>query len=179
MYLSYGNQAIRPATVDDAPTLCRWWNDGGVMAHAGFPMGLGTTPEKVAAQIRAQNILHQRLMLEVDGITVGEMSYRVTGQAAEIGIKICDACQREKGYGTRFLIMLIGYLFGKMGVERIVLDTNLNNARAQHVYEKIGFVRQGVRVDAWADQLGVPQSVADYQLEKCDFARRYPLENGG
>lgn len=178
MHLQYANQSIRLATADDAATLCRWWNDGVVMAHAGFPHGLGTTPQKVAAQIASQNALHQRMILEIDGAAVGEMSYRITGYTAEIGIKICVEAQREKGYGTRFLLMLISWLFAEKGVDSIVLDTNRNNARAQHVYEKIGFVRLGVREGAFTDQLGDPQSVVDYRLEKSDFARRYPPENG-
>ena len=41
---------IRDALPSDAPILCRWWNDGAVMAHAGFPNGLGTTVEEIEKQ---------------------------------------------------------------------------------------------------------------------------------
>ena len=43
MYLCHKHLIIRDALVSDAALLCRWWNDGAVMAHAGFPNGLGTT----------------------------------------------------------------------------------------------------------------------------------------
>ena len=43
---------IRDAKIEDAARLCRWWNDGDVMAHAGFPNGLGTTVARVEAQIK-------------------------------------------------------------------------------------------------------------------------------
>lgn len=42
---------IRNATVDDANLLTSWWNDGSVMAHAGFPNGLGITVEQVKEQL--------------------------------------------------------------------------------------------------------------------------------
>lgn len=47
MYIEFQNIVIRNASADDAETLCRWWNDGKVMAHAGFPKGLGTTVQKI------------------------------------------------------------------------------------------------------------------------------------
>ncbi|MDO5153632.1 MAG: hypothetical protein Q4D50_09785 [Eubacteriales bacterium] len=47
--LHYEKITIRNALPEDAPLLARWWNDGAVMAHAGFPKGLGTAAEKIAA----------------------------------------------------------------------------------------------------------------------------------
>lgn len=41
--IQYENLTIRQAEVADAKQLAAWWNDGAVMAHAGFPNGLGTT----------------------------------------------------------------------------------------------------------------------------------------
>ena len=47
MLLEENNIVIRNATMDDAEQLCMWWNDGKIMAHAGFPNGLGTTKEEL------------------------------------------------------------------------------------------------------------------------------------
>ncbi len=158
---------IRNAEESDAGILAEWWNDGKVMAHAGFPNGLGTTPKEVAAKIRTDSDnTGRRLIIELDGLPIGEMSYRRTdGNSAEIGIKICDFSKQEKGYGKRLLSMLIKELF-KMDFEVIKLDTNLNNKRAQHVYEELGFKKFRINIDAWTDQLGVPQSTVDYELRK-------------
>lgn len=46
IYLRKGNLVVRAAATEDARILCQWWNDGVVMAHAGFPMGLHTTEEE-------------------------------------------------------------------------------------------------------------------------------------
>ena len=46
MQMQYKNLTIRDAVAADAAQLTAWWNDSAVMAHAGFPLGLGTTVEK-------------------------------------------------------------------------------------------------------------------------------------
>lgn len=49
---------------------------------------------------------------------------------------------------------------------KIVLDTNLRNKRAQHVYERLGFRRLRVNVNSWVNQLGDLQSSVDYELNR-------------
>lgn len=65
--------------------------------------------------------------------------------------------------------MLIHALFKEYGYRKIILDTNLNNLRAQHVYEKLGFQKLRVNAAAWRNQLGELQSSVDYELEEKDF----------
>lgn len=172
MYLKQDDLVIREAVTEDAAILCGWWNDGRVMAHAGFPKGLGTNEAEIIQKLQGNNEFNKRLILELKGKTIGEMSYKTTAEkTAEIGIKICVQSEQEKGYGSKYLTMLISYLFDQMGYRMIKLDTNLNNKRAQHVYEKIGFRRIGIRQNAWTDQLGVPQTAVDYELLEEDFNR--------
>ncbi|NLO86314.1 MAG: GNAT family N-acetyltransferase [Clostridiales bacterium] len=170
MEVNYQNLAIRNAEESDASLLCNWWNDGNVMAHAGFPNGLGITAEQVERQIAASSDdRHRVLIMEIDKTPIGEMSFQNTGGlAAEIGIKICKTDMQEKGLGSLFLNMLMTKLF-QVGYEKIILDTNLENTRAQHVYEKLGFTKLRVNENAWRDQLGNPQSSVDYEMNKLDF----------
>jgi RimJ/RimL family protein N-acetyltransferase len=161
--------SLRLATTQDAEILCRWWNDGKVMAHAGFPNGLGTDADEIVALIKNGKRNNRRMIIEIDSEPIGEMNYRIQDKLAEIGIKICDFNYQEKGYGTKALKMLIKYLFSEMDVDKIILDTNLKNTRAQHVYEKIGFQKVRVNIDSWKDQLGELQSSVDYELRKADY----------
>lgn len=164
MYIRYESIIIRDALSSDVPHLLRWWNDGAVMAHAGFPGGLGTTEEKVAARIE-KGLLY---IIEYEGVPIGEMNYRPVGASAEIGIKICEAEYRNRGIGRKILSLFIKELF-RMGFEKIVLDTNLENKRAQHVYESLGFKKVGVNIDSWRDGLGNLQSSVDYELSPQDL----------
>lgn len=103
MYIEEGNLVIRNATINDAQTLCNWQNDGRVTAHAGFPNGLGTTEQAIVDSLIADTDRNRRLILEIDGIPVGEMNYRTVAETvAEIGIKICNFSQQEKGFGSQF-----------------------------------------------------------------------------
>ena len=165
MKLEYDGILLRNAEEKDAAQLAAWWNDGVVMAHAGFPLGLGTTPEKITADIAYDSDdTRRRLILAYQDKSIGEMSFRILQNgSAEIGIKICDAAYQERGIGRKALSMLIGELF-RRGCQKIILDTNLNNTRAQHVYGLLGFQKTGVRCDAWTDQVGRLQSAVDYEL---------------
>ena len=156
---------IRDAVSADCQQLADWWNDGTVMAHAGFPNGIGTTPEEVSRQIQQESDEEGRtLIIEYCGHSIGEMNYRSTGdQTAEIGIKICEPDYQEKGLGRTILSLFIKELFS-MGYTKIVLDTNLKNLRAQHFYEILGFRKIRINYDAWTDQLGKLQSSVDYEL---------------
>lgn len=170
MLLKHNELTIRNATAADTPQLEKWWNDGRVMAHAGFPIGLGTTAGDIAAKIAQDTDENRRLILELEDRPIGEMSYcAIEGGAVGIGIKICDFSLHEKGLGKQYLSMLIRSLFEDFGYGKVVLDTNLKNLRAQHVYERLGFKKVRVRENSWTDQLGEPQSAVDYELSPEDF----------
>ncbi|MBR5253051.1 MAG: GNAT family N-acetyltransferase [Clostridia bacterium] len=164
MKMKYGNLTVRKAEASDAKQLTAWWNDGAVMAHAGFPNGLGTTEEEVIAKLRDGLYV----ILENERL-IGECNWRnVADGVAEIGIKICETDCQNRGVGRKVLSMLIDELF-RTGYSKIVLDTNLTNTRAQHVYESLGFCKVRTNIDSWKNQLGQLQSSVDYELVEKDF----------
>lgn len=169
--LKHKDIVIRNATAADAVILETWWNDGTIMAHAGFPNGTGQTAEEIAEKIRTDaDKVHRRMIIELAGNPIGETNYNHLREGvAEIGIKICDFSKQNKGYGKIILSMLILYLFDELGYEKIVLDTNLRNKRAQHVYEQLGFRKVRVRENSWRNQLGELQSAVDYELAQDEF----------
>lgn len=155
---------IRQAGMADAKQLATWWNDGAVMAHAGFPNGLGTTEEEVI-----EGLENGRMVIAESDCLIGECVYRnVADGVAEIGIKICETDCQNRGIGRKVLRMLIGWLF-QNGYSKIVLDTDLTNTRAQHVYESLGFRKVRTNLDSWKDQLGQLRSSVDYELVEADF----------
>ena len=161
---------IRNAGTGDCDQLATWWNDGNVMAHAGFPLGLNTTAEEIRTHIAEDtDETKRRLIIEYRGQSIGEMSYYNKGNhVAEIGIKICDPTYQEKGLGRVILSLLIHELFS-LGYSKIILDTDLKNTRARHVYEKLGFHRVQVNENSWKNQLGELRSSVDYELRPDDF----------
>ena len=68
---------------------------------------------------------------------------RINGSAG-FGIAIGEHDQRGAGLGTDAVNALADFCFGQLRLERLWLVTDSVNARAQRVYEKAGFVREGV-----------------------------------
>jgi len=169
MYLKKNDLVLKSAQIEDAKILTGWWNDGKVMAHAGFPKGLGLEQEATIRNIKKMNQdvqKEQLLMILYQDVSIGEMHYKIDQNGANIGIKICDFSYHQKGIGTLAIQCLNEYLFDHLGVKRVYLDTNIHNIAAQKTYEKIGFNKIGMRKDVFIDQLGQPQSCYDYELTK-------------
>jgi RimJ/RimL family protein N-acetyltransferase len=55
---------------------------------------------------------------------------------------------RNKGYGTEATRLVVDRLFTDLPVHRIQLEVYAFNPRAQHVYERMGFVREGTLRDS-------------------------------
>jgi RimJ/RimL family protein N-acetyltransferase len=177
MNVENGSLRIRNAAAKDAKLLSTWWNDGEVMAHAGFPNGLGISEGEVIKSLKKDNEENRRLTIEFEDNPIGEMSYRTTDEKiAAIGIKICKTKKQNQGYGSEFVKMLMNHIFMTMWYDKIILDTNLENQRAQHVYEKLGFKKIRTNMNSWKNQVGELQSSVDYEISKDEYLRRYSLD---
>ena len=72
-----------------------------------------------------------------------------------------------RGYGTEATRLLLDYAFDVVGVHRVTLEVFDFNTRAQRVYEKCGFVREGVQREAlywdgqWHDTIGMAVLAGD------------------
>ncbi len=55
----------------------------------------------------------------------------------------------NKGYGSEAIILALNYVFGMLNLHRVELEAFLFNERAIHVYEQIGFKREGIKRDGW------------------------------
>lgn len=54
----------------------------------------------------------------------------------------------DQGLGTEATRLILGYGFQELGLHRIELEVYDFNPRAAHIYEKVGFVREGVKREA-------------------------------
>ncbi len=73
-------------------------------------------------------------------------------RSASFRIALAAADHFGKGYGTEATRLILAYGFEQLNLHRIELEVYDFNPRAQHVYEKLGFVKEGVRRDVlWWD----------------------------
>mgnify|MGYP000262283814 CR=1 FL=1 len=61
------------------------------------------------------------------------------------GIAIGDPQLWGRGLGTDAVNAIVDFAFGELRMERVMLDTDADNLRAQAAYRKAGFVVEGVR----------------------------------
>ncbi|MBI2450010.1 MAG: GNAT family N-acetyltransferase [Candidatus Nealsonbacteria bacterium] len=66
-----------------------------------------------------------------------------------IGIIIFNKNYWRQGYGTSSLNLLLGFAFGKLGMNKVYLTARADNDLAIHIYEKFGFKREGVMRDEY------------------------------
>ncbi|AQP53614.1 hypothetical protein CBF34_00700 [Vagococcus penaei] len=77
---------------------------------------------------------------------------------AELGIGILNPEYRGKGYGDEAVRLILRYAFDHLGLHKVNLSVHAYNVGAIHLYEKIGFLREGVNREAiyrdgqWFDQ---------------------------
>ena len=92
------------------------------------------------------------IMCVVDGRVVGNCGIRIlsglkTQHRATIGIALISEFWNQ-GIGTKMFEEMIRFAESKEGVMQLELDFVEGNARARHLYEKMGFRITGVRPNA-------------------------------
>lgn len=169
MHIEYEDLLLRDAAADDAALLARWWNNGSLMSHTGFPLGLRTNTDKVRVQLSRESDENRHLIAEREGMAIGELSYKTVAEGvANLEIRVCIPKERGKGRGEKLLSMLITELFD-MGYKMITARPDSKNSRMRHVCERLGFTLTEVAEDSWHDQLGRLQSAAEYELSPENF----------
>jgi aminoglycoside 6'-N-acetyltransferase len=124
--------ALRPLAEGDEPELIRihgtpevvrWWGRPG----PDFPWD---EPNST------------RLVIEVDGAIAGLIEFWEETEPryrhATIDVFV-DPALHGRGVGTEALRQVIRQLVGERGHHRLTIDPAVDNARAIHVYEKVGF----------------------------------------
>ena len=78
-----------------------------------------------------------------DGSRVGHIFHSPTGPHFLIGYRLLPD-ERDKGYCTEAVKIIVDYLFLSKNIVRIQAETNPRNIASQRVVEKAGFKREGM-----------------------------------
>lgn len=69
-------------------------------------------------------------------------------RSCNIRIAIDSSSNYGKGYGQEAMKIALNYGFGMLNIHKVELSVLPSNERAIRVYEKLGFIREGIRRDA-------------------------------
>lgn len=143
---------LRPITADDASAMFATLSDKESMRLTGTQETFTFEQverhcQKIAA---ADDRVDLAITLPGDNRYIGEVVLNDIdrhNRSANFRIALASESLFGRGYGTEATRLIIDFGFRTLKLHRIELEVYDFNPRAHHVYEKIGFVREGVRRD--------------------------------
>jgi RimJ/RimL family protein N-acetyltransferase len=141
---------LRAVEERDLPLLVRWMNDPEVrywLHHSERP---DATQESVRGRfgLSGEGSANMVWMIETEEERpvghVGLLGVDPHSLRAELAISIGETDCWSHGYGTDAITAVLRHAFIDMGLRRVDLHTDADNARGIRCYEKCGFVREGV-----------------------------------
>ncbi|WP_410654773.1 GNAT family N-acetyltransferase [Amycolatopsis sp. lyj-112] len=95
------------------------------------------------------------IVRDEDGVYLGDVvlsGLDEDNRSAAFRIALTGPDVFGKGYGTEATKLILDFAFEVVGLHRVSLEVFDFNPRARHVYEKCGFVREGLQREAlWWD----------------------------
>jgi putative acetyltransferase len=139
---------IRPVEPEDWPDIAEIFDQPGAIAGTLQLPLRSKAWQKQRLEARAPGGIH--LGAEIEGKLVGTLSMRQNdgrrSHSASFGLGVHDAFQ-GRGVGRALLGAALDHADRWWGVRRIELTVYADNARAIGLYEKFGFVREGLHRD--------------------------------
>jgi len=175
---------LRPFTEDDAATMAHLMEDPEVIRFTGAsPNPL--SPEFLRSWYGSRGAQGDRLDLAVTDRGSGELVGEVVLNEWDPDARSCTfrtwigAPGRGRGLGTEAVRLVLGYGFDQVGLHRIGLEAYAFNSRALRVYEKVGFVREGIRREVeMKDGVWVDEVVMGVLEQEWAVHRGYPSGPG-
>jgi len=148
--LMIGTQVrLMPMSPQDVKTLTRWYNDPDFL-RLYDPGARPRTEDQIAQTIAAQqespnsHVFAIRTLASPEMIGYVELDSIMWAQRVGwLSIGFGSAEHRGKGYGTEAMQLLLRFAFADLGLHRVQLTVYAHNFAAIHLYEKLGFVREG------------------------------------
>lgn len=153
---------LRPIVATDADSMWADLDDAEAMRLTGTTAEF--TRDQIdrwaASRIEQTDRIDLAIVDRATGAWAGEVVINdVDPENLACGFRIAlsrDA--RGRGFGTEATRLMVGYVFDRIdepSIHRIELEVYAFNERAIRTYERVGFVREGVRRDAlrWGDEV--------------------------
>ncbi|MAT45293.1 MAG: GNAT family N-acetyltransferase [Anaerolineaceae bacterium] len=143
---------LRPITVDDAENMFNSLADEESMRLTGTTQTF--LFEDVLAYCKrietAEDRVDYAIVLKDTSEYVGEVVLNEIdweNRSANFRIALASKNYFGKGYGSEATQLILAFGFDSLDLHRIELEVYDFNPRAQHVYDKVGFQKEGVRRD--------------------------------
>ena len=139
--------AIRRFERSDIPKKVEWINnpENNQFLHYDIPICVEKT-EKWFDNHQGEDTRYDAV-IEADGVpvgTIGLLSIDRKNNKAEYYIAMGETAYKGKGVAKEASRLILEYGFKKLWLNRIYLFTEVDNTAAQRLFEKVGFVKEGI-----------------------------------
>jgi len=140
---------FRPLELDDEPKLRSWINNplNWITLARAMPINAHREREWLEKLYKDdRNVVFGVVVRDGHRLigTTGLHNIHPINRSAEFGILIGDTAMQGLGFGSEATALTVKYGFDVLNLNRITLGVFADNARARRVYEKAGFVEEGV-----------------------------------
>lgn len=141
---------LRPLTGEDAAAFVPWVNDAEVTRTLAIGAAVVDRQAEQAwiekTNASGNDALFGIVVQETDRLigSTGFNQIDFRHRSASLGMMIGEKSVWGKGYGTEATALTVHYAFSELHLNRVQLHVYEYNLRAMRVYEKVGFLREGV-----------------------------------
>jgi diamine N-acetyltransferase len=146
MILKGKKVVLRPTRVSDAVRFVKWFNDPKVNKFM-FVRHLTLKGEIKYLKNAIKDKSRHNMAIEVGGKHIGVVGLEVNKQnnRANFGLMIGEKQFWGQGIGEESSRLMIDFAFKKLKLHRLELDVYDYNPRAQNLYRKLGFKKEGFK----------------------------------
>ncbi|MDQ0216963.1 N-acetyltransferase [Peribacillus cavernae] len=132
---------------EDAEIMAKWEEDSEylrnvdtdiALPHAKMQFEIEESPDPNEAYFRLRKMENDEL---IGFVVIHRIEWN--NRAGFLAIGIGDSKNRNKGYGTEALQLILRFAFHELNLNRVSLDVIEYNKRAIHAYKKAGFQHEG------------------------------------
>lgn len=133
---------------EDIDTMALWYQDDVYLRSVDTEPAFPLSAEKLAKiMLPADNDFYFHIRTKADDRLIGFVtlhSIEWNNQQASLAMGIGQAKDRGQGFGDEGLKLIMRYAFMELNLHRLSLEVISCNAHALSLYERNGFVKEGV-----------------------------------
>lgn len=139
--------SIRKFKRTDIPKKVEWINnpENNQFLHYDIPISVSGTEKWFDSHVG--DLSRYDAIIEADGVpvgTIGLLSIDRKNSKAEYYIAMGETAYKGKGVAKEASRLILQYGFEELGLNRIYLYTEIDNIAAQKLFERVGFIKEGV-----------------------------------
>jgi RimJ/RimL family protein N-acetyltransferase len=136
------NVNLRIQEKEDLPLIAEWINDPEFMGEYDIIQQVSKT-ELEKRITSAPPELKSFLIEKKDETKIGAIACVPKGSIFEINYGLISG-ERNKGYGTEAIKIIVDYIFLSKDTVRVQAHTDVRNEASQKVLQKVGFKKEGI-----------------------------------